>query len=125
MCECVIVEGKTGGIRLKWGNVVPKEGGGEREGQGARLNKTFMSIPQSGGPFPFPLKLCILCLGFAVSGIVVDLGVGGGRWCTLPNVYCQDNDWYDKGLELDASIASSQDIDAYDSITTWQQSSQQ
>ena len=80
MCECVIVEGKTGGIRLKWGNVVPKEGGGEREGQGARLNKTFMSIPQSGGRLPFPSQtmhfIFMHCCLIAELSLIWELGRG-------------------------------------------------
>ena len=45
--------GEEGGIRLKWGECGPEGGGREWKGQGARLNKTFMSIPQSAA-FLFP-----------------------------------------------------------------------
>ena len=59
--------------------MVPKEGGGEWKGQGARLNKTFMSIPQSGSipPQIMPFVSCSPHI-IAVYGIVVDSESEGG-----------------------------------------------
>ena len=60
--------------------MVPKEGGGEREGQGARLNKTFMSIPQSGGRLPFPSQtmhfIFMHCCLIAELSLIWELGRG-------------------------------------------------
>ena len=39
--------GEDGGDPIEMGECGPEGGGGEWKGQGARLNKTFMSIPQS------------------------------------------------------------------------------
>ena len=71
--------GEEGGIRLKWGECGPEGGGGEWKGQGARLNKTFMSIPQSGSTPPqnMPFVLCPPHI-VAVDEIVVDSGLEGG-----------------------------------------------